>query len=89
MCLTCFCLERNISESEPPGALLITRVIYTKMSIGNYIKETRGELSHVSWPTRKQAIGFTALVIGVSVVLSIYLGAADFLLSRIVKLIVS
>ncbi|MFZ3020438.1 MAG: preprotein translocase subunit SecE [Minisyncoccia bacterium] len=59
------------------------------MSIGDYIKETKGELSHVSWPTRKQAIAFTALVIGVSVALAIYLGAADFLLSRIVKIIVS
>jgi len=59
------------------------------MSVGDYIKETKSELSHVSWPTRKQAIGFTALVIGVSIALAIYLGAADFLLSRIVKLIVS
>ncbi len=59
------------------------------MGLGNYVKETRGELSHVSWPTKKQAVAFTALVIGLSIALSVYLGVADFLLSRIVKLIVS
>lgn len=59
------------------------------MALGNYIKETRGELSHVSWPTRKQALVFTGLVIAVSIGVAVYLGAADFLLSRIIKLIVS
>ncbi len=59
------------------------------MKIVDYVKETKGELSHVSWPTRKQAVAFTALVIGISVAVAIYLGAADFLLSRIVKILVS
>lgn len=59
------------------------------MSLGDYIKETRNELNHVSWPTRKQAIAFTAIVISISIAVAVYLGAADFLLSRIVKLIVS
>ncbi|HEY9586033.1 MAG TPA: preprotein translocase subunit SecE [Candidatus Paceibacterota bacterium] len=59
------------------------------MKIVDYVKETRTELSHVSWPTRKQAVAFTAIVIGISIAIAIYLGAADFLLSRIVKLLVS
>jgi len=52
------------------------------MALGDYIKETRGELKHVSWPTRRQAIAFTALVIVLSVVLSLFLGAFDYLFSR-------
>ena len=28
----------------------------------NYVKETRGEMSHVNWPTRDQTIRFTSLV---------------------------
>ncbi len=59
------------------------------MQIVDYIKETKGELSHVSWPTKKQAIAYTALVVGISIAVAIYLGAADFLLSRIVKILVS
>ena len=44
-----------------------------------YIKAVRGELTHVTWPTRSQAIAYTALVIGISIFVAILLGAFDFL----------
>ncbi len=43
----------------------------------NYLKDTKAELSHVSWPTQKQASVFTALVIIISVLTAIYLGLFD------------
>ena len=51
----------------------------------NYIKDTRGELSHVSWPTRKQTIVFTAVVIAVSLVTAVLLGFFDYLFSLILQ----
>ncbi len=45
----------------------------------NYLKDTRVELKHVSWPTQRQAIVYTALIIAVSVVVSLILGLFDFL----------
>ena len=51
----------------------------------NYVKDTRGELSHVSWPTRKQAIVFTAIVVVVSIITAIYLGFFDYVLSLILQ----
>lgn len=48
------------------------------MSLISYIKETRGELKHVSWPTRGQAIFYTIMVIVVCVALSFFLGAFDY-----------
>lgn len=59
------------------------------MKIVEYIRETKGELKHVSWPTRKQAIAFTVLVIVISIVVSLFLGVFDALFSEILKLIVS
>jgi preprotein translocase subunit SecE len=53
------------------------------MSISTYLKETKTELTHVSWPTRRQSILFTVLVIAVSVLTSFFLGFFDFLFSRI------
>lgn len=47
------------------------------MKIIDYLKETKSEMRHVSWPTQKQAINFTALVIGVSLFVSVLLGAFD------------
>jgi preprotein translocase subunit SecE len=51
------------------------------MKISEYIKETKGELKHVNWPTRKQTMNFTLLVIGVSFVTAIVLGILDFIFS--------
>jgi preprotein translocase SecE subunit len=60
------------------------------MGLIQYIRETRGELHHVAWPTRVQTIIFTALVIGLSILVSLYLGLFDYLftnaLSRSIEL---
>ena len=49
------------------------------MKASDYLKETKAEMKHVNWPTRKQAIGYTAIVIGISIVFSIFLGVFDYL----------
>ena len=49
------------------------------MSFIQYIKDTRGELRHVAWPTRVQTAIFTALVVALSVAVSLYLGLFDYL----------
>ena len=47
----------------------------------NYIKDVRGELKHVSWPTKKQSIWFTIVVIIVSLATAFFLGFFDFVFS--------
>jgi preprotein translocase SecE subunit len=49
------------------------------MSFIQYLKDTRGELHHVAWPTRVQTVVFTILVIMISILISLYLGFFDFL----------
>ncbi|MDO8564918.1 MAG: preprotein translocase subunit SecE [bacterium] len=58
------------------------------MKLGEYIKETRAELKHVSWPTRRQSFWFTVVVIVISIVTSLYLGAFDYIFSQVLKLII-
>ncbi len=48
------------------------------MSIIDYLKETRGELKHVSWPTKSQTMAFTVVVIVVSFAVAYFLGFFDF-----------
>jgi preprotein translocase subunit SecE len=50
----------------------------------NYFKEVRGEMKHVSWPTRQMVVVYTAVVIGVSLCVAIYLGLLDFIFSSII-----
>ena len=56
--------------------------------ITEYLKETRGELRHVNWPTRKQAAVFTALVVAVSLITAAYLGVFDYTFSRLLQLVI-
>jgi preprotein translocase subunit SecE len=49
----------------------------------NYVKDTRGELKHVSWPSRKQAAAFTAIVLVISLAVSFFLGFFDFTFSEL------
>ncbi|MEI6396707.1 MAG: preprotein translocase subunit SecE [Candidatus Taylorbacteria bacterium] len=57
------------------------------MGIINYFRETKIEMSHVTWPTRVQTIRFTVLVILTSVAVAAILGIADFVFSRLLTLL--
>ncbi len=58
------------------------------MSIITYLQETKGELSHVNWPTRRQSIIFSVVVIVVSVLVAFFLGLFDLIFSKILNLVV-
>lgn len=58
------------------------------MSIINYIKETKGELQHVNWPTKSQALNYTILVIVVSVVVSLILALFDLIFAEGLKTLI-
>jgi preprotein translocase subunit SecE len=55
------------------------------MGFIDYLRDTKGELKHVNWPTRKQAIGFTVTVILISVFVGFGLGVLDYAFTGIVK----
>ncbi|TAL48761.1 preprotein translocase subunit SecE [Patescibacteria group bacterium] len=59
------------------------------MGLFDYIRETQGELKHVSWPTRRQAIAFTVIVIAISIAVAIYLGFFDFVFSFILEFVIT
>lgn len=52
-----------------------------------FFDEAKAELKKVTWPTRKQAIASTAVVIVVVIILSIFLSLVDFGLTKMIKLI--
>lgn len=54
-----------------------------------YLKQVGRELKKVTWPTRAQTIEMTVLVIGVTVIIAIYIGALDFLFQKLMSFIVT
>lgn len=51
----------------------------------NYFKEVRAEMRHVSWPTRRMVVVYTAVVIGISLITAAYLGLLDYVFSAIIQ----
>ncbi|QSH39114.1 preprotein translocase subunit SecE [Candidatus Kaiserbacteria bacterium] len=58
------------------------------MRLIQYIKDTHAEMKHVSWPTQKQTMIFTILVILLSIVVALYLGAFDYVFSGLLNQII-
>ena len=53
--------------------------------IVNYVKDTKAELKHVSWPTRKQTSVFTVVIILISLFVAFFLGFFDFVFTQILE----
>ncbi|MFO7839770.1 MAG: preprotein translocase subunit SecE [Desulfosalsimonadaceae bacterium] len=53
-----------------------------------FLREVKIELSRVTWPSRKQTLGSTAVVLVFVFVVAIFLGLVDLALSSLVRLII-
>ena len=57
-------------------------------TVRQWWRETRGELRKVTWPTTEQTRNLTLVVIAVCVVMGTFLGAVDFVLGLLVRLVI-
>ena len=72
------------ASNEPARAFKNAKISYML----NYFKEVRAEMRHVSWPTRRLTVVYTAVVIAVSIITAIYLGLLDYVFTEAVKLVI-
>jgi len=54
-----------------------------------YYRETMGEIRKVNWPTTKEALHLTRIVLIVLVVMAVILGLLDYVFSQIIGLILA
>lgn len=66
--------DRRVARKQPGG-------------IRRFVRETIGELRKVNWPTRKEALYLTRVVIVVMLVMSAVLGSLDLLFTRLFALV--
>jgi len=52
---------------------------------GHFLRESKTELKKVKWPTRKELLASTAVVIVLVIVVSFFLGLVDLGLIKIIK----
>ena len=56
-------------------------------SLVQYFQDSKVELKKVTWPSRKETMGLTWVVLIFVVIISLFLGVSDLGLSKLVKLI--
>ena len=61
----------------------LLRLMFSK-AIG-FLNEVRAEVKKVTWPSRKEAMGGTAVVVFVVLVMALFLGVVDAILSKAVQ----
>ena len=57
------------------------------LKITTFIESVKIELGKVTWPTRKETIATTGVVVMIVFLISLYLGACDIVLSKLMRLI--
>ncbi|HEX2792177.1 MAG TPA: preprotein translocase subunit SecE [Candidatus Paceibacterota bacterium] len=55
----------------------------------SYLKNVRGEMAHVVWPSRGQAVIYTALIVLISAIVAFMLAGFDYAFTSVVNRIVS
>jgi preprotein translocase SecE subunit len=56
--------------------------------IGKFLREAYNELKKVVWPTKANVINLTITVVVVSVLVGLFLAGADFVFSRLMRLVI-
>ena len=56
--------------------------------IVTFFKEVKMEIKKINWPTKKETIRYTLIVIGISIAVAIYLGGLDFIFTTILNKLV-
>ena len=51
-------------------------------------RETTGELRRVTWPTRREALNMTGIVLLVLFVMAIFLGFVDYVAAQLIRLVI-
>jgi len=50
--------------------------------VTGFLNEVKGELSKVSWSTRQELVGSTIVVIMITLIMGLFIGLLDLLLSQ-------
>lgn len=54
-----------------------------------YFRATAAEMKQVTWPTQQQAAFYTTLVIIISGIVALYVGAFDYVFSQAINFVVN
>jgi len=65
----------------------VVKTVKKENRIVRYLKEVRAELGKVVWPSRRNTINLTAIVLAVTAAMSVLMGVLDWLFAKLFALI--
>ena len=65
------------------------RVLTTVDTVTQFLREVRAELAKVTWPTRKDTIASTSVVLVIVLLIAAFLGIVDLGLSKLMRFLLS
>lgn len=77
-------LRKSSAVSKPAPAKVKDNFVTKSIQ---FLREVKMELKKVTWPSRKQTIGSTAVVLVLVTIIAFFLGAVDIGLSSLVKVV--
>jgi len=77
--------SKKVSDKKVAGDRSIKKYIG---KVSQFFREAKMELKKVKWPTRKELLASTAVVIVLTLFISLFLGLVDFGLIKILKNVV-
>lgn len=70
--------QRRAAPAPKPAA------VKERTSPGQFVREVRGELRKVAWPTRAEVVNYSIIVLVAVVLLTAFIAGLDFLFSNFV-----
>jgi preprotein translocase subunit SecE len=58
------------------------------MNVLKYLKEAQEEFNKITWPTRKETINYSLVVVIISVLLAVFIGLSDYILNLGVEAVI-
>jgi preprotein translocase subunit SecE len=72
-----------------PKTSIIERTSGVVDTVRQFLREVRVELSKVTWPTRKDTLASTSVVLIIVIIIAAFLGIVDLGLSKLMRLLLS
>ena len=55
--------------------------------VRSFVGEVKSEMDKVSWPSRSELVGSTAVVFVSVILLALFIGSCDYVLSKLIKIL--
>lgn len=80
--------NRKISKKVKSKEVAVSGSKYSLARIKLFYEEVKSEFGKIAWPDRKHTVSSTGVVVVLVFMISIYLGAVDLILGKLISLVI-